>query len=173
MGESGQGMISASDDTDNRGSRLTGLMDQYERPLYNYLLVLLHDGDAALDCAQETFLRSYENLERGKPVNAAWLYRVGRNLAMDLFRRHAKLPIERLDEDEPPTVEWSPHMADGEVRRALAQLSSSDRELLYLAHVDCFRARDIAQLLHTREGAVRMRLLRAHRRFIAVYGDVR
>jgi RNA polymerase sigma-70 factor (ECF subfamily) len=165
-------VVGAIDDEDNLRSRLTDLMDRYERPLYNYLLVLLDDDDAALDCVQDTFLRAYENLARRKPVNAAWLYRVSRNLAMDLFRQRSKLPLEPLENDELLTVDWSPPTTDGEVRRALSQLSPEDRELLYLAHVDRFPARDIADLLDTRVGAVRMRLLRAHRRFIAAYGGV-
>jgi RNA polymerase sigma-70 factor, ECF subfamily len=151
--------------------RLTELMDRYEQPLFNYLRVLLDDGEAALDCTQDAFLRAYENLARGKPVNATWLYRVSRNRAMDVGRLRAKLREERLDEDAPMAIEWSLPLPDAEVRRALAQLSATDRELLYLAHVDRFRAREIARLLRTREGAVRMRLLRAHQRFIAAYGD--
>jgi RNA polymerase sigma-70 factor, ECF subfamily len=161
--------MSASDDEVIPTMRLTELVDRHQRSLFNYLAVLLGDADAALDCAQETFLRGYGNLQRGKPVNASWLYRVGRNVAMDVLRSQANFPVEHLDDEASAVLESSVPDEDGEVRRALAQLSPSDRELLYLAYVDRFRARGIAELLGTREGAVRTRLLRANRRFVAVY----
>lgn len=59
--------------------RLTDLMNQYEQPLYAYLLVLAGDREVAADCLQETFLRAYQNLARGKPVNGQWLYKVARH----------------------------------------------------------------------------------------------
>ena len=49
---------------------LVRLMNQHERPIYNFLLSLVRDSDAALDCAQDTFLRAFQNLRQGKPVNA-------------------------------------------------------------------------------------------------------
>src|ERR1051326_7065261 len=53
---------------------LVSIMDQYESPLYAYLLSILHDRDLAVDCAQDTFLRAYEALNKGKTINRKWLY---------------------------------------------------------------------------------------------------
>jgi RNA polymerase sigma-70 factor (ECF subfamily) len=144
-------------------------MRRYEQRVYNYLFVLLSDEQSALDCTQDTFLRAHKNLRRGKPVTATWLYRVARNLAMDLFRTRARMVEEPLSDSAADAGAWAPPSGDEDVRHALSLLPAADRELLYLAHVDRLRAREIADLLGAREGTVRMRLLRAHRRFIAVY----
>src|SRR5437660_53063 len=59
------------------------LLDQYEQPLFAYLLALVGNRELAQDCTQDTFLRALEHMGRGKDVNARWLYTVGRNRAID------------------------------------------------------------------------------------------
>ena len=39
--------------------QLVRLMNDYERPVYNFLLTLVRDPDVAMDCTQDTFLRAY------------------------------------------------------------------------------------------------------------------
>jgi DNA-directed RNA polymerase specialized sigma24 family protein len=80
--------------------QLVRLMNKHEQPIYNFLLALLRDADAALDCAQDTFFRAYENLRKGKPVQAQWLYTVARNRAMDEFRRRQRVQpdLDRLEQ---------------------------------------------------------------------------
>jgi len=151
--------------------RLVRLMDSYEEPLYNFLLVLLGDRDLSRDCAQDTFLRAYENLVGGKPVTVQWLYKVARNRAMDHFRQRRRKPVNPLGEHTALMAASPDRALEGAVHRALAQLTPSDREILYLAHTDGFKPREIAQTLGLRAGTVRMRLVRAHQRFRAVYRE--
>src|SRR5436309_15817661 len=72
---------------------LNELMLGYQGPIYRFLLVILQDGDAALDCAQETFIRAYEHLCRGRPINASWLYKVARSRAMNEFHRKKRFQL--------------------------------------------------------------------------------
>jgi RNA polymerase sigma-70 factor (ECF subfamily) len=143
---------------------LEGLLDHYQQSLFGFLVVLLADGDTAHDCMQETFLRAYENLRAGKPVNAAWLYKVARNRATDELRRRQR---ERRSQDGivdvPDAVVHDDNV--NAVQRALLRLSPGDREVLYLAEVDGFTSKEIGSMLGARAGAVRMRLMRAHVRF--------
>jgi RNA polymerase sigma-70 factor (ECF subfamily) len=156
-------------EADNRTEdQLVGLINQYERPIYNFLLALLHDSDVALDCAQDTFLRAYENLRKGRPVNGPWLYKVARNRAMDEFRRKKRV------HPEPETLE---HIAVHDntdrvlaVRAVMERLSPSDREVLYLFDVAGFRTDEIGSMLGVRGSAIRQRLSRARERFRLLYG---
>src|SRR5690349_21094989 len=70
---------------------LAALMRDHERQLYSFILTLVRDADTAMDCIQDTFLRAYEALRKGKSINTAWLYTVARNRAMDEFRRKRRL----------------------------------------------------------------------------------
>lgn len=149
--------------------RLVWLMDEHERPIYNFLLTLVRDSDLALDCTQDTFLRAYQNLARGKPVNASWLYTVARNRAMDEFRRRKHV------EPDLGALEQRPfeHATDTvlAVRAVLEKLSAADREVLYLFDVAGFKTDEIAAMLGVRGTAIRQRLSRARERFRVVYGS--
>src|SRR5947209_10690547 len=76
---------------DDFEDQLVELMNQFERPIYNFLLSLVREADVALDCTQDTFLRAYEHLRKKRPVNAPWLYKVARNRAMDEFRHRKRV----------------------------------------------------------------------------------
>lgn len=150
---------------------LTALLNTYEKPLFNFLVTFLNDRDAAADCLQDTFLRAYVHLSRGNVVPVAWLYKVARNRAIDHFRARKR---ERTDRDavaEELPVEGGLSVRALDVRAALARLSPDDREILYLAEVEGFTSIEIGEMLGARPGAIRMRLVRAHARFRAAYGE--
>jgi RNA polymerase sigma-70 factor (ECF subfamily) len=147
---------------------LVDLMNEYERPIYSFLLALLHDADVALDCAQDTFLRAYENLRKGKPVNSAWLYTVARNRAMDEFRRKRRVQPDEETLAQVPVHE--PTERRLAVEAVLAQMSPLDREVLYLFDIAGFKTDEIGAMLGVRGTAIRQRLCRARERFRVLYG---
>jgi RNA polymerase sigma-70 factor (ECF subfamily) len=148
--------------------QLVQLMNEYERPIYNFLLALLRDADVAMDCAQDTFLRAYEHLRRGRPVTSSWLYTVARNRAMDEFRKQRRMT------NDPQSLEQVPVPGPSEVSMAVQQvlerLSPMDREVLYLFDVAGFKTDEIGDMLGVRGSAIRQRLSRARERFRLLYG---
>jgi RNA polymerase sigma-70 factor (ECF subfamily) len=138
-------------------------MDRYERPMFSLLITLLKDRDVAADCLQDTFLRAYEHLGKGRPVTGQWLYTVARHRAIDEFRskRHEAAAIDQADAI--PAVPGGSIRA--EVWDALGALSVEDREILYLFLVDRFKTAEIGEMLGIKPTAVRMRLSRARDRF--------
>lgn len=148
---------------------LVTLMNEYERPIYNFLLAILRDPDVALDCAQDTFLRAYENLRKGRPVNASWLYKVARNRAMDEFRRKRRVVQPESDAlEQLPVYESTDQVLA--VQSILAEMSPLDREVLYLFDVAGFKTDEIGAMLGVRGTAIRQRLSRARERFRLLYG---
>jgi RNA polymerase sigma-70 factor, ECF subfamily len=149
---------------------LLALIRAYERPIIHYLQVLLGDDDLALDCAQDTFLRAYDHLSRGRNLSSAWLYTVARNRAMDEFRRRKGVQLGGDELDRLPSDgEQDAH--DAAVRRVLATMRPEDREVLYLHIFDRFTTEEIADMLRIRPGAARMRLMRARDRFRELWGQ--
>jgi RNA polymerase sigma-70 factor (ECF subfamily) len=149
---------------------LLALLRAHEGKIIRYLQVLLGDDDLALDCAQDTFLRAYDHLRRGRDLTPAWLYTVARNRAMDEFRRrkgmhHSGEGVERIPSDG----EREAHAAA--VRRVLASMRAEDREILYLHIFDRFTTEEVAVMLNIRPGAARMRLMRARDRFRELWGQ--
>lgn len=151
--------------------RLIDLMDRYEAPLCNYLQVMLADSESAFDCAQDTFLRAFEHLERGRAINSQWLYKVARNRAIDHIRHRGRFEQDPNQLDQIPVGDRSPSARQLRARDALALLPIADRELLYLAVIDRFPTEEIGAMLGIRSGAVRVRLHRARERFRAIYGS--
>ncbi len=148
--------------------QLNRLISDHERALYNFLLALVRDPEVALDCAQDTFLRAYENLQKNRPVNAPWLFKVARNRAMDEFRRGSKF---RPESDPTDAVQvHEPTDRNLAVRQAFSELSPSDREVLYLFDVAGFKTDEIGQMLGVRGSAIRQRLSRARVRLRQAYG---
>jgi len=164
--------MAAIDGDGSVDDRLVALMDRYERSLYRFLYVLLGDCDVATDCTQDTFVRAYDNLRKGKPVNARWLFTVGRNRAMDEFRRQRREPhgLEAL-EGSMTDSQAEPHLWLG-MREAFAQLTPDDRTVLYLSAVEGLSGAEIGEMLDLKTTAVRVRISRARRRFKLAYGGV-
>src|SRR5438105_978499 len=63
--------------------------EEYQAPLFRYLLRLVGDGEGAADLLQDTFLRALTALARQEPPRnpSAWLYRIATNLAYNVLRR--------------------------------------------------------------------------------------
>ncbi len=154
-----------------RGSiddQLVALIDRHETRLYRFLIALLGNTDAAHDCAQDTFVRAYDNLRKGKPVTAAWLYTVARNRAMDEFRHRRR---ERPDADALDEFPVGGGIDSVVIRDAFAQLSPDDRTVLYLVAIEGRTPDEAAGLLGISSTAARMRVSRARQRLRLLYGS--
>jgi RNA polymerase sigma-70 factor (ECF subfamily) len=145
-------------------------MDRHEGAIYRFLVALTADRDVARDCAQDTFMRAFEQLRKGRGVNAQWLYRVARNRAIDEFRRRTKEHPNISLMAEVPVAGWASPEDRVAISQAFATLSPDDRAALFLYSVEGVAAAELAAALGIRESAVRMRLSRARDRFRRAYG---
>jgi RNA polymerase sigma-70 factor (ECF subfamily) len=144
------------------------LMGEHERSLLRFVRSLLGDADLAGDCVQDTFLRAYESLCRGKQINKQWLWKVARNRAVDEFRQRRRLGPEIDDLTAVPfDASSETHIM---IEQAMDRLPRRYREVLYLFAVAGFTTDEIAGLLNTSGTAVRQRLYRAREAFRRVYG---
>lgn len=153
----------------------------YER-VFAYLLRLVSDRGLAEDLTQEVFLRLHRALDRLDPARdpAPWVFTVASNLLRDYWRSaehrrrgkvsdidaHRELPGGG-DEDSLEA------MARGEseecLRRQLAQLSESDRQLVLLRSYAGLDSAALAATLSISREAVRQRFSRAVKRLGELY----
>jgi len=65
------------------------LVRRYQRPIVAYVYRMVGDYDAALDLAQEVFIKVYNSLGRYRPEFkfSTWIYRIAHNAAIDHLRR--------------------------------------------------------------------------------------
>ena len=133
---------------------------------YNFLVRLTGDCERAADVFQDSYMRYWERYGRQEP-NARLLFTIGRNAAIDGYRRRGReQPIEEAHRDSAPDQE-SALIVKESYRRVLAALRSLDpleRELLSLAADGELRYDDIAGIAGISPGNVKVKIHRARQK---------
>ena len=130
---------------------------------YRAAYLVVHDGAAAEDIAQEAFLsaiRTLDRFDRRRPFGP-WLHRIVVNRAIDWARARAL----RAEVGEPALELAAGEAADGTpysqpVLAALAELSPEHRAVIVLRHLLEYTPGEIARILELPRGTVNSRLRR-------------
>jgi RNA polymerase sigma factor (sigma-70 family) len=74
----------------------TDVFQEFQRPIYNYLLRMTQNPTEAEDLAQETFIRVHRSLPnfRSESSLSTWIYRIATNVSFDHFRRSSTRQAE-------------------------------------------------------------------------------
>jgi RNA polymerase sigma-70 factor (ECF subfamily) len=152
------------------------IMIQYEGRLLRFLTGLVGDVEVARELCQDSFLAAYEALPRvkGDLRLSAWLHTIALNRARSHHRRRrlrSFIPFE----EERCTVSVSDAQesiaVNDAVRRVLDRLPQNYAQPLLLQAVSGLSCREIAEVLGSTEGAVKVRLLRAREAFRRLYEE--
>ena len=126
--------------------------------------LVVHDGAAAEDIAQESFLaavRALDRFDRGRPFGP-WLHRIVVNRSIDYARsralRHELTQTPELAAPARAPEAGTPYSP--ELKAALAALSPEQRAVVVLRHLLDFTPGEIAGALHMPRGTVNSRLRR-------------
>ena len=155
------------------------LVERYQRRVFGIAFGLLKDREAALDVAQEAFVRVHKYLPQFKGSSSfyTWLYRITVNVSVDLLRKRRPEELE-LDEevsadDEGSAGELAAHVGTNPQRAALRRelaekigealeaLPPKHRAILLLREVDGMSYEDLARTLEIPKGTVMSRLFHA------------
>lgn len=139
----------------------------YYKKIYRYCRINLRDEAVAEDLAQETFYKAWRSLPTfslgpGSSIQA-FLFRIARNSIIDLSRKKKELPLD--DALETPASEDIESEFDRKneiekVQQALAKLNEEDRHMVILRFFEEMSNSEIAKIVDSNEGAVRVRLHR-------------
>lgn len=147
-----------------RGSQeaITGLYAAHWRRAHRAAYLVVHDGTAAEDIAQDAFLAAIDALDRfdrRRPFGP-WLHRIVVNRAIDWARREAL----RRSVDDPSSRPDTPPPPDAigeEMMEALSQLPVEQRAAVVLRYLLDYTPGEVAQMLELPRGTVNSRLRRA------------
>ena len=145
------------------------LMRRYDRLVYRVAYGFTKDREAAMDVAQETFLKVHGRLAgwRGEGDMKNWIARIAANEALNWKRSARRHPTDPLDEDVflEPDRRREDDLAAVEIRsslhRGLANLSPRQRLALVLRYYLGMSAREISGVLECSEGTARNTLFRS------------
>ncbi len=145
----------------NRGA-MDRLYGELSAPLYNYLLRLADTPDQADDALQATFLNAWQGRASFKGLGARpWLFVIARNAAFRLRQRKPEVELSNHSAAVAgPADELEAAELADRLDAALAQLPADTREAIVLSRVSGLSLDEIAELLGTNNGALRVRLSR-------------
>ena len=157
------------------------LLRKYAVRVRCYCTATLRDASLGEDAAQEIFLKAYQGLKtfHGDSAFSSWLYRIMVNHCRDLLRKAARRKSESWEallEREGETAEArltgpadaAERLEHAEtLRRALAELPESYREILLLRESQGLNYEELASVLGCSLDAVKSRLKRARQEIVS------
>jgi RNA polymerase sigma-70 factor, ECF subfamily len=143
------------------------LYREYYRKIYRYCKINMYKDAAAEDVCQETFLRAWKALPKYTMTEAgtfqAFLFRIARNLIIDLGRKKKEYSLaayEEVETKEDFAADVDKQADIEQVKIALAKLKEKDRQILLLRYFEEMSHAEVSAIIGIKEGALRVRTIR-------------
>lgn len=161
------------------------MVQAYRKRILGTIARLIGRPEDVEDVGQEVFVRLFFSLDqlRTPEVFEPWLYRLTVNAAYDYLRRQRRRHESRMSDLSEQQVVMADAMAGGRklseeqqkarvrefVQALLGSVSEEDRILLTLKEVEGLSLKELEQIYHVKENALKVRLFRARQRVLKAF----
>lgn len=142
------------------------LFNDNKKHVFAMALSILRDFELAEDVLQEVFIKLFQHMEQHEISNVkAWLIRVSRNTALDLYRKK-KRELTGFDKEY---FERVPYLSEDPLDKIvlskyLELLNSEERQIVIMKDISGLKHREIAKMLGFPIGTVVWKYSRALKR---------
>lgn len=150
-------------------NKLGILFERYNRMLFGFFYRITSNREASEDLVQNLFIRimKYRKQFRGEGKFTTWMYTIARNILADHFKQNKRKGFsieltethEGLKDDSfDLEMEEEKHQL---LKKAMNCLESEKLELLILSRYQGLKYKEIAEIMNSSEGAIRVKIFRA------------
>jgi len=146
------------------------LFERYNRPLFSFFYRMSKEAELCEDLVQSVFERilKYRETYTGDGKFTTWMFSIARNAHIDHYRKLKRegIPVEideerlELDDEETKVVVNKQEKKDL-LEMALERLDEDKREVVILSRYEGFKYKEIAEILESTEGAIKVKMFRA------------
>lgn len=152
------------------------LVRAHSDPVYAHALRFFGEPQAAEDAVQEVFIKVYRSVQTfdGQSAFSTWLYRVTRNVCLDMLRsgHRRPVPVDLVDVSLPSSDDPANEaITVATVERAMRALAPEDRDALSAIGLFGLSYAEAADVLGVPTGTVKSRVFRARKALVAALGS--
>ena len=143
------------------------LFEYVYQKIYRFIYYRTNNKTEAEDLTGDVILKIAKALPRQRGNFNSWIYRIARNTVIDFYRkqsvRKSKVSIDEMPGELPNgRKDFTDQVLDEEsLKEAMKFLPERQKEVVILKFIEGYKNREIAKIIGTSEGAVKLLQFRA------------